>query len=156
MCAPLGKYLNDHLAGAAFAIDLLRALRRKHKRDGFSSDIESLLLQIEDDRDELRRVAKRVGIQPSGFKQALARLLEKLSRPKLIKSHEEALSSFQAFEMLALGILGKQALWDALSVLDNLPVREVDLLRLKQRAKKQHAVAEKVRLDLAAVVFPEQ
>jgi hypothetical protein len=155
MSSHLEKYLGDHLAGAAFAIDLVRALCRKHAGDAFLPVLETVLREIEEDRAELARLAKRIGTRPSGFKQALARFFEKLSRPKLVQSTGEKVSSFQAFETLALGILGKKALWDALSAVDNSDVRALDLPKLKRRAESQHAAVEKIRLDLAAIAFRE-
>jgi hypothetical protein len=153
MSTSLEKYLHDHLAGAAFAIDLLGALCRKHEADALSEKLRSLLLDITNDRDELVAIAGRLGIEPGGMKEGMARFLEKLSRPKLVNSADDVFSSFEACETLALGILGKLALWDALSITLEIGVLDADFDRLKRRAREQHATIEKLRLDLATVAL---
>jgi hypothetical protein len=150
---PLQKYLHDHLAGAAFAIDLLGALCRKHEADGFSEQLRSLHMEIASDRDELAAIAGKLGIEPGGLKESMARFLEKMSRPKLVSGEDDVFSSFEACETLALGILGKIALWDALSTTVGITGIDADLARLRRRAEAQHAVVEKLRLDLAALAL---
>ena len=153
MSTALEKYLHDHLAGAAFAVDLLTELNRKHQSDRFSDELQTLLREIEEDRDELRRIAKARGIEPGGMKEGVARFMEKLSRPKLVGDAEDVFSSFEACETIALGVLGKKALWDVLATTMATPGSETDFERLKRRAVAQHAVVEKLRLDLAAIAL---
>ena len=151
----LRRYIDDHLAGAAFALDLLQALAVKHAGDAIASAIGRLREEIDADRDELKRAVVALGKTPSGMKQKIARLFERLGRPKLIKTRADRFSTFQALEVIALGILGKKALWDALSVSENPVVRKLDLERLRHRAEEQHAVAEKIRPDLAAITLSD-
>ena len=146
----LERYLHDHLAGAAFAIDLLGALSRKHERDSLSGGLQALRSEIERDREELSRIAVSLGCTPGGIKESLARFMEKLSRPKLVSDPGDVFSSFEACETLALGILGKKALWDALSLVFKSD-EAFDFSRLKARAEEQHRIVEKMRLDLAAM-----
>ena len=153
MNTSLEKYLHDHLAGAAFAIDLLRALREKHTADGFSGELTSLLSDVEKDREELAVIAQRLGVQPGGMKEGMARFMEKLARPKLISSNDDLFSSFEACETLSLGILGKKALWRALAIAVPTDGLKADFILLEQRADAQHASIEKLRLDLAAVAL---
>ena len=47
MNTALEKYLHDHLAGAAFAVELLTALNRKHESDRFSEQLQTLQRDIE-------------------------------------------------------------------------------------------------------------
>jgi len=153
MNTSLEKYLHDHLAGAAFATDLLGALCRKHETDGFSEQLRSLLVEIQADREELAGIANALGVAPGGMKENMARFMEKLSRPKLIGAGDDVFSSFEACETLALGVLGKLALWSALSSVAGVDINDDDLARLKGRAQEQHAVLEKLRLDLGAVAL---
>jgi hypothetical protein len=150
---PLGKYLHDHLAGAAFAVDLLGALARKHEGDALSKQLHALLAEIVEDRDELATIVGKLDAAPGGMKESVARFFEKLSRPKLVENADDVFGSFEACEALALGILGKAALWDALALAFGREETEVDFKRLKERALDQHAVVEKLRLNLAAVAF---
>jgi hypothetical protein len=57
----------------------------------------------------------------------------------------------QAFEGLALGIMGKKLLWRSLRTVEaDIPdVQGVDLDRLEQRAQEQFERVEKERLHLA-------
>ena len=151
MNTSLEKYLHDHLAGAAFAIDLLGALCTKHESDAFHEQLRSLLVDIKSDRDELEGIAGRLGIEPGGMKEGIARFMEKLTRPKLINSADELFSSFEACEALALGILGKRGLWDALAA--TIGTTDADLARLRKRAEEQYRVIEKIRLDLATITL---
>lgn len=156
MSTSLEKYLHDHLAGAAFAIDLLGALCKKHAADGFSGELSSLLSDIEKDRDELVRISQSLGVQPGGVKEGMARFVEKLSRPKLVSSSEDLFSSFEACETLSLGILGKKALWRALTITVQNEMAGTNFDLLEQRADAQHASIEKLRLDLASVALSKR
>jgi hypothetical protein len=88
------------------------------------------------------------------LKEAGAWIGEKAVRAKFAWE-EKAFGEFQALEFLALGILGKQALWRALEVAARLDarLRDLDFERLIQRATAQHAVVEERRLSLAATAF---
>lgn len=153
MSTALEKYLHDHLAGAAFAIDLLGALCRKHENDAFSDQLRLLLAEIERDRDELAVIAKRLGVEPGGMKEGMARFFEKMSRPKLVNDSDDIFSSFEACETVALGILGKRALWEALAASIDTARSDVNFARLKQRADNQHVIIEKLRLDLGSIAL---
>ena len=151
MTTSIETYLHDHLARAAFAVDLLGALCRKHEKDALSNKLSPLLVEIEKDRDELVHLAEVLGIKPGGLKESVARLMEKFSRPKLVNDSNDVFSSFEACETLALGILGKKALWDALSAAIEIPSAQIDFEKLISRAEQQHKIIEGVRLDLAVL-----
>jgi hypothetical protein len=148
----LEKYLHDHLAGAAFAIDLAQALCRKHEADEEAADFNALAAEIEEDRDELVRIVEALGLDPGGLKESVTRILEKLSRPKLVSSREDVFSTFEACETLGLGILGKRALWEALAT-TSVARSQIDFQRLRDRAEKQHTIAERLRLTFARRCF---
>src|SRR6266550_7171461 len=113
---PLAIYLHDHLAGAALAMDLLGAMRDKHPADPLGDFAALILSEVEADRAMLKNLADRIGSGSSQLKEFSAWLSEKVSRIKL-DSESHSLGTFEALEFLALGILGKLALWDALKVL---------------------------------------
>ena len=152
---PLAIYLHDHVAGAAFAIQLLEALRDHHARDLLGPFAADLLREIEQDRVELEGLIKRLGSQPSGVKEAVAWLAEKASRLKLRRHGEGVLGTFETLEALALGIRGKEALWGALEVaaVADPRLQGVDYPLLARRAQQQFAAVETRRLELAATLF---
>ena len=120
-----------------------------------SEFVDPLLADLNQDRDSLLQLIERVSSAKPILKQASARIVEKLHRFKL-SIEDEKLGEFQALEFLALGILGKQALWRALrEAADPLDarMRGTDFERLIERAEAQHAIVEERRLSLAAGVF---
>src|SRR6478736_5822965 len=78
----LTKYLNDHLAGSAGALDLLDSLGGHANTDELAATLESVAAQIESDRETLLGVMERLGIGSSTIKQAVARVGEKALRVK--------------------------------------------------------------------------
>jgi hypothetical protein len=155
MSDALGTYLQDHLAGAAVAVQLLETLRDDHPNEPLGRFAGELLVEIEADRAVLRALAERIGAATSPLKDATAWLTEKLARLKLGRSVAGALGTYEALETLALGILGKLALWEALAVV--LPTQPrlhgIDLDRLIARAKQQHAHVEAQRLSAARIAL---
>jgi hypothetical protein len=152
MNSALATYLRDHLAGATFAIDLLKALRDQNSGEALGKFASRLLIEIEDDRNALQRIADRVGKGSPDLKQAAGWLTEKVSRFKLSHDDPTKFGTFQALETLALGILGKRALWRALqeiSVSDDRVSGE-NLRRLIGRAEQQYIQVEDRRLLTAS------
>jgi hypothetical protein len=154
---PLAIYLHDHLAGAAFAVDLLQAIRNKHSNDPLGEFAVTILREVEQDRTTLTTLADRVGSGTSVLKELSAWMSEKVSRIKLNRE-THSLGTFEALEFLALGILGKLALWDALKTLppsDNR-LQGIDLDYLASRARTQHAQVEERRLAEARIVLAQR
>jgi hypothetical protein len=151
MSSPLATYLHDHLAGAVVAINVLEALRNQHDGEPLGQFAAGLLVEVEADRAVLQRVAERVGARSSGLKEATAWLGEKVSRLKLRRRAARGLGTFEALESLALGILGKLALWRALAVVAaaDARLRGVDFDHLAARAQAQYAQVEERRLEAA-------
>jgi hypothetical protein len=147
---PLATYLEDHLAGAASALELLEMLRDQHSGhlSGFAAE---LVTDVEADRQVLEALARQIGGGSSVLKDATGWLGAKLSQVKLGRSTAGTLGTLQALEALALGVLGKLALWHALAELASSDTRlsGVDLQALAGRAKAQHARVEKQRLLLS-------
>ncbi len=146
----LGRYLNDHLSGSEMAARLLARLSRRHRGTALGRFFAVLLADIRADQDALRNLAGRVGATRSVVKQAAGRLAELASRPKLRFGRNEPLGLFESFEMLALGILGKRSLWQALLRLapTDRRLNPAELVRLEARAVEQHARVEERRLAM--------
>ena len=153
---PLAIYLHDHLAGSKVAIDLLRALRDQHAGEALGQFAAELLVEIEADRVVLRELVERAGAGRSNrVKEGLAWLSEKVIRVKLHRRAGRGLGTFQMLETLALGILGKLTLWQALEAIATADsrLRSVDFDHLTARAQAQHDQVEERRLEAARTVF---
>lgn len=150
MSDPLAMYLHDHLAGAGLAIDLLGAMKKRYQGIELGDFATRLSVEVEADRMVLQNLAKQVGAGSSPLKEAGAWLTEKVSRLKLGRD-EDGLGAFEALEFLALGILGKLALWEALEIVKtrHSQLGGFDFPALAERARKQHAQVEHLRLGQA-------
>jgi hypothetical protein len=93
---------------------------------------------VTEDQETLRGILRALGAEESGFRKAGAWLTEKVGRLKL---HLEgpapgSLHQLEALEALALGILGKLALWRGLVVAGGIEaLRGVDLGELQRRRR---------------------
>lgn len=151
----LQTYLHDHLAGAALAIDLLKALAGRPDEHGLDAFAHELLGEILEDHEQLKTLSSHVETHSAGFKEIVARTLEKFSRLKFHQPGSKALGNFEALETLALGILGKQALWTALSLVEDPRLKGLDFATLIRRARDQHERVEQRRLELAPSALSE-
>ena len=153
MVEPLATYLHDHLAGANFAVELLKDLSEQAVDAEVARLSARLLVEVEEDRAVLQGVADSIGAQQSSVKEAAAWVAQKASRVKLTIG--APIGTFEAVEMLSLGVQGKRALWTALreTRLNDRRFDGLDLDELASRACEQFAQLEDVRLRLARSVF---
>jgi hypothetical protein len=157
MSDPLAIYMNDHLAGSAYAIDLVEFMRDTYVGEELGQFAGWLLGEIEADRVVLKRLAERVGGGSSKVKELTAWLGEKVSRLKLGHGANNGLGLFEALEFLEIGIHGKLELWRALGAVGSADprLRGVDFEHLASRAEKQREEVERRRLRVAHFVFGE-
>jgi len=155
MSDPLAEYLHDHLAGSSFAVELLTTLRDSYKGEPLETFASELIAEITKDQDLLRRIIERTEKASPDLKEAAAWLAEKVSRLKLRHDHKKGLGTFEALETLALGILGKKSLWQALAVVSQMDARVAgfDYEHLIARAHEQYAKVEACRLQVALQAF---
>jgi hypothetical protein len=153
----LATYLNDHLAGAVAAIELLTHIEAAHAGTATAHFLAELRADVEADRQELEALMGRLHIPVSRSRAAMAFLVEKATRLKLRldDSAEGALRLLEVSEAVALGIEGKRALWGALAAAaEAAPALQVaDYARLAQRAEEQRQRVETVRLGAARAAF---
>jgi hypothetical protein len=156
MTEPLAIYFHDHLAGAAFAIDLVESLGNQHLGKPLGEFAAELLVEIETDRETLLTLADRLGITSSPLKDLSAWLGEKVSRIKLSSQEANSFGTFEALEILQVGIHGKWALWRALNIVALIDVRlqSIDFAHLAARAEHQEALVDGWRLEEARTAFP--
>jgi hypothetical protein len=152
MSDPLKTYLNDHLAGAGLALDLLEAMRDGHKTESLGRFAESILVEVAKDRDTLQQLAVRIGAGPNTLKEFGAWLAEKTSRMKLGGAVGD-FEVFEALEFLSLGIQGKLSLWHALQEVPDSRLGYLDLAHLVTRAESQYEQVEARRLSTAATAL---
>jgi hypothetical protein len=130
---PLSIYLNDHLAGSAAGVELARRL-----------DGGELAKEIDEDRDTLVDVMKRLSVDRDELRQALAYAGEKALRLK-------PGGRLHDVETLSLGVEGKRVLWLALrhAYGDDPRLQGVDFDALIARAQSQRDRLEEQRLRAA-------
>ncbi len=153
----LTKYLNDHLAGSAAALDLLDSLRGHANTDELAATLQSVTAEIESDRETLLGVMERLGVGTSTVKQVAARVGEKALRVKTsnVVTGDDDLSRLLELEALHLGIAGKEAGWTALRAGEHEALADVDFDALIARAQEQRMQLKPFRLMAAAAAFRE-
>jgi hypothetical protein len=151
----LVTYLRDHLAGAAAAVELLERLRDHHAGNPLGQFAGEILAEIEADRAVLAELTDRVGRGSSVLKEATAWVGAKVSRLKLGQRGGDDLGTLETLEALALGILGKLALWRALVLVESSTPRlaGMDFGHLAARAEAQHDRVEERRLEAARLAL---
>jgi hypothetical protein len=145
----LAIYVQDHLAGAVHAIELIGSLRDQHSGEPLALFAKQLLAQVEEDRDVLQSLAERIGAEPSSAKELAAWLSEKVTRIKL-RTESKDFGTFEALELIGLGIHGKWSLWRALAMTaaEDPRLQGLDFDRLAKRAVAQSAAVEKYRIEV--------
>jgi len=151
----LAAYLNDHLAGSIAAIELIDDLVNASDDASLKQFLADLKRDIESDQKVLEQLIAGAGESEGMVRKAAAWLSEKAARAKFKAAGEDfgGLGLVQAFEMLALGIRGKELLWRALANLSWPPALDVDLAKLEQRAVDQQKRVEEKRLEAVRAAF---
>jgi hypothetical protein len=153
----LGIYLRDHLAAAVGGSELARRTLRSNRDTAFAPALEQLAQQIEEDRQALESIMRRLGISADRVKQAAVWALEKVSRLKLNGRILEysPLSRLIEFEALGSGIEGKRALWTALLRVADADERldPIELAALERRATNQRKRVESIRSEAARLAL---
>jgi hypothetical protein len=149
----LGIYLNDHLAGSTAGLELARRARGENRDSEYGELLGTLIEEIDEDRETLKRIMDDLGIRADPAKVAAGWLGEKLGRLKLNGqlTGYSALSRLEEIEGLALGVTGKLALWKALRLLADVePALDGPALeRLIERAERHQRSLEEHRLAAA-------
>ncbi len=153
----LGTYLNDHLAGAVAALELLEHLQKAHAGTPMEKFAGDLYAEIDEDRQVLVNLMAKLNISESRTRQAAAWLTEKAARVKL-RFDDPAGGNFllyQILETLSLGIEGKASLWTALeaAAVDAPALRIENYDALRQRAVQQRDRVESLRITTARKTF---
>ena len=152
----LSIYLNDHLAGATGAVELIEHLvdDPQFLPPGVAQRLRD---DISADRRTLLKFMVRVGISVSAMRRAGGWLSERLARLKvrLDDPADGALRHLELLEVLSLGIEGKRAMWIALqaAVLSQPALNGLDFAELLKRADDPRAEVEQYRRAAAVAAF---
>jgi hypothetical protein len=148
----LSTYLNDHLAGSNFAVEILEHLTSE--TPSLSSSLSALKVEIEEDREHLKSLMAKQHIEESRVRKASGWIAEHLAELKLEVDDDAKgrLRRLERLEALAIGIDGKIALWRALDAAarTNAELGGIDYERLSQRGQDQRARVETLRLQAAS------
>ncbi|HKT83630.1 MAG TPA: hypothetical protein VJQ84_07315 [Solirubrobacterales bacterium] len=152
----LSIYLNDHLAGATLGVELARRLRGSN-RDApeFGPALSEICAEIEADRETLKAIMDRLGVEQSKLKPLAAALGERVGRLKLNGSLRgySPLSRLDELEVLQLGVAGKRRLWRALEHTHSSDLPSVELGGLAERATEQLRRLEELHLKAATLAL---
>jgi hypothetical protein len=156
----LAIYLNDHLAGAAGGLELVRRAQRANQGTALGDELAELAAEIEEDRAALVAIMERLDVGGDRLKVAAGWAAEKVGRLKLNGRllGYSPLSRVVELEALLLGVNAKRAGWRALRDLaitePRLDVAELD--RLIDRAERQIERLEEQHRRAAAEALAER
>jgi hypothetical protein len=155
-------YLNDHLAGAAAALQHVDRMRARDPESELGHVLQSLRGEVEEDRHALERVIAALGGSGNPVKRAGALGAEMLASlrmqmPVLGAGSSEA-ARLEEIEVLSLGIEGKRLMWTALADVATSEPRlsGFDFASLARRAQDQRDRLERFRLLLALAALRRQ
>lgn len=150
----LSIYLNDHLAGAAGGVELVRRLHARNRGDEpFGPTLARLQDEIEAKRVVLERLMGQLGISRGRLKPVGAWALEKLGRLKLngqLRGYSP-LSRLLELEGLAMGLSGQLGLWRSLIEL-GVDQPGFDFERLAAETAEHRATVEDLHRRAATAI----
>jgi len=113
MSSSLATYIQDHLAGANAAIEIIGVLQKRSEELPTSQLLAWLAAEVQQDKETLEKLARNMGIVSSTVKDSAAWVGTRIVNLK-IGAGELPFGAFEAREFLCLGIQGKLHLWKAL------------------------------------------
>jgi hypothetical protein len=145
-------YLNDHRAAADVALRVVGHLQRRRAGDEVKRVLDWFEREVVSDRDSLDHVMRRLDVPHNRVKHLGARVAGSAGLAKLTTrmAGSEAAVLLLGFEMLALGVQGKVALWRSLRVADDPRLTGIDLASLIDRGLHQFDALEAQRQRAAA------
>jgi hypothetical protein len=135
----LAIYLRDHFGGAGAGVALIRRCRQANAGTEFETVLADLEREIEEDRESLRSIMTRLGVQPSRVKMVVGRGAELLGRLKTNGHLTRYSRSSRVVELegMAAGVATKRNLWRALVASDLVDLSAAELSELVDRATDQ-------------------
>ncbi|MEU6982550.1 hypothetical protein ABZ946_03890 [Streptomyces sp. NPDC046324] len=153
----LTLYLNDHLAGSAAGVRLIRRIVDGQRHTGAGQALDAVARQIEEDQRSLRGIMRDLDVPVKPLREIVGRIGEKMGRLKLNGRllSRSPLSDVVELEAMLLGVEGKAACWRALRALAETRsgFDTTDLDRLLARAEEQSRTLDDIRRRRSAEVF---
>src|SRR5918997_1442679 len=108
-------YLNDHLAGSTFGLELARRTQSANRGTEFEAPLDELVEEIAADRRELEGIIERLGAPRDQMKVGAGWLAEKVGRlkPNGRLTGYSPLGRLLELEALSGGVNAKLGLWRA-------------------------------------------
>ena len=149
----LGTYVNDHLAGSAAGLELLRFIVGSNPGTELARELEPTIGQLQEERRMLGRLLGRLGVRVDPVRQGVAWAGEKAARVRFARfvTRDADLSRLLELEAMSAGVDGKRCLWwSLLAIEDDHPeLAELPLRDLEERARQQRELLERHRLAAA-------
>jgi hypothetical protein len=148
----LSVYLNDHLAGATGGLELFRRAAASHP-GARGEELARLRDEVEEDRNALKALMHRLGVEENRPMAAIGWVGEKAGRlkPNGYLVRRSPLADVVELEALRVGVHGKLCGWQVLRVVarhDNrVTLEEVETLI--ERAEDQQARLYKLHIQAA-------
>jgi hypothetical protein len=151
----LSIYLNDHLTGSTFALELVGRAAGENAGTELGDFLAGLKTEIEADRRTLEQIMSSLGASVDQLKRPIAWLAEKVGRlkPNGRLLGYSPLSRLEELEFLSIGIEGKRLLWVVLAEAHAEAVGREMLEHLIARAERQRADLEPHRVAAAREAF---
>jgi hypothetical protein len=152
----LDIYLDDHHAAATGFLQVARRARRANAEGELAAFLDRLVAELADERRELERMMRELGLRPSRAKDAAAGAAAQLGRLKLngrVRGYSP-LSRVLELEGLQAGVAGKLALWQTLESTGRLDEEWPPVLaRLREQAERQSDELERHHRDALRLAF---
>lgn len=144
----LHTYMQDHHAGAAAGIDLLRRVAEDHEDPTIREVVSRIGDETVEDLKSLEELMTLVGTSPSTLKDLPARAAEKLGqlKPNRRVAERSPLSDLVELEALTLAVTGKMLGFRALLDIADPRLPRPTLENLVERAEEHGRELEKLRL----------
>jgi len=154
----LAIYLKDHHAGSTVGIELAKRAARNNKDDAeFGPGLGRIAGEIDEDREALIRIMRRLDVEPDRIKAGLGWAAEKAGRlkPNGHLLQFSPLSRLVEIEGLITGVSGKLSLWRALLWVAPTESRldEPELNTLAERAEDQLERLHALRQSAARIAL---
>ena len=142
-------YLNDHLAGADLALEIVGHLAAENP--DLASSLAALRTDIDEDRAQLKALMAKLNIPESRVRKAGTWIAEQIAEAKLEVDDDQngPLRRLERLEALSIGIEGKIALWKALDAAVKGADEQVNYDQLRRRGEEQRSKVEDWRLQAA-------
>jgi hypothetical protein len=151
-------YLQDHFAGATAGVELAKRAAGNNKDDAeFGAPLQRIAAEIDEDREQLRRLMARLDVEPDRIKTTLFWAGEKAGRLKLNGEllSFSPLSRHLELEGLISGVSGKLSLWRVLIAVEagHPQLDPAELTGLAERAEDQLERLHELRDAAGRIAF---